>query len=196
MSANQKPTHKQVLSLRDVRLASTRGHVILVDAGVPTTIPEALFVEAAKNGCVDYSPAMIEAFKSAVERAESLADGEEPKDSMDVINKLAKDAVKHVMLAAEDSPELLTAQGLPRVPVVRAAFETLCADAGVNGDVKITLDLVQDFYLQVQEEGDAVELDRSKEAGRPAPVPKGNLADEEVGGDVSEMLERVAEQEE
>ena len=43
-------TSKEILSLRTVRLASTRGHVAIIKPGIPTRIPNALFLEAAKTG--------------------------------------------------------------------------------------------------------------------------------------------------
>src|SRR5690606_24118581 len=65
---------KLILSLRDVRLASTAGHVIRVKKNTPTRIPKALYVLAAQNGCVDYNPQMIEAFKAALAQAEGTGD--------------------------------------------------------------------------------------------------------------------------
>lgn len=41
-----------VKSLRDVRIASLKGYIVLVKAGVPTHIPDAIVPEAQALGCV------------------------------------------------------------------------------------------------------------------------------------------------
>ena len=189
----EQPTNKEVIALRKTRLASTRGHIIIVEPGVPTRIPQALFLEAAKCGCVDYSPEMFNAFENAMAKAKETVETDDGSDPMQVADKHLKDAVRTVLLAAQDDPGLLTGQGVPRVPAVRAAFEELCARAQVNPQVNVNADLVQDYFLRVQEIAEGVELDMSREGGStPDPRPMGaNLADEEVGGDVEEMLARV-----
>jgi len=185
-------THKQVLALRATRLASVRGHIVLIPAGEPTWIPKALYLEAAKNGCVDYNPEMIAAFQAAIDK---VKEGELGEDMVDV-DKIAKDAVRHVMLASATNPGIVTTTGVPRVAAVRIAFEELCADQGVKSDVKITTELVTDYYLQVQEEDDLTKAAVTEEARYPEGVAGGDLEGEEVGGDIDAVLETVAPVEE
>ena len=178
---------KTVLSLRDVRLASTAGHIVQVKAGVPKRIPNVLFLEAAKNGCVDYNPQMIEAFRAAVERAESMED----TDNVDDVDRMMLDSVRQVLLAADDNPMLLTQDGSPRVPAVRAAYEHICATNHITSDVKITPDLVRDYYLRITEE---IKPAPQAEAPRyPDGIPQGDLEGEEVGGIDDELLESLSD---
>jgi hypothetical protein len=186
-------THKQVLSLARVRLASTRGHIIIIEAGIPTTIPAALFLEAAKKGCVDYNPQMIEAFKAAMANAtKQPAEGTNPAAKNIDVMQIAKDAVRQVLLAGQKEPELLTSQGLPRLPAVRAAYDMVCGEKHVDTELKITTDLIGTLYLAIQEEAKPAEAPTPR---YPAGVPTGDLEGEEVGGDIEGTLSRVAEQE-
>jgi len=195
---NTGPTHKKVLALSRTRLAGTSGHVVIVEAGKPTRIPAALFLEAIKCGCVDYNPAMIKAFNDALvaaaaeEEAEAgdQTSDEEEKVGVAEINKMLMDAVRQVLIASETSPEVLTAQGMPRVPVVRAAFDNTCAELEIDPGVKVTSELVEEMYLRVQEQAEAVEHDVSKEGNR-YPADLSGLGDGEVGGVTDELLERA-----
>lgn len=186
-------SHKEVLSLRRTRLASTRGHIIIVEPNIPTRIPAALFLEAAKCGCVDYNPQMLEAFKQAMANAAAAAVEGKPavKDIIDAA-KLAKDAVRQVMLAGAKEPELLTSQGLPRLPAVRAAYDMLCGEKHVEPDLKVTTDLIGSLFLEIQDE---IKPEAPAAARYPTGVPAGDLEGEEVGGDIEGTLSRVADQE-
>lgn len=179
---------KQVISLARVRLASRMGHVVIVEPSKPTSIPEALYVEAAKAGCVDYNPQMFEAFKKALEQAakqeDSAVPAAEPIDPMGLV----KNAVRHVLIAADSAPELLTSQGLPRLPAIRAAFDKLCAEVPTTVDLKITSEMISLIYIEIQDET------REQSAGAAeSRYPKGaNDGDltEEVGGlDMSQVSE-------
>jgi hypothetical protein len=187
---------KEVLSLRQVRLASRRGHIIIVQPGIPTQIPEALFLEAAKNGCVDYNPQMVEAFKAAVASA-ARNDAASPAVTKTAVDaaKLAKDAVRQVMLAGMKGPELLTSTGLPRLPAVRAAYDELCGVNHVEPELKITTDLIGAMYLDIQDEG-VPEKAEDSSSRYPAGIPAGDLEGEEVGGDLEGALARVSDTEE
>lgn len=186
-------THKEVLALRRTRLASTRGHIIIVEPNIPTRIPAALFLEAAKCGCVDYNPQMLEAFKQAMANAAAAEVTGVPvvKDVIDV-TRLAKDAVRQVLSHGSKEPELLTSQGLPRLPAVRAAYDMLCSEKHVEPELKITTDLIGTLYLDIQEE---MKPEAPAAARYPTGVPAGDLEGEEVGGDIEDTLSRVADQE-
>jgi hypothetical protein len=182
-------TGKQVVSIANVRLASTAGPVILVEAGKPTWIPNVLFSEASLRGCVDYDPRMIEMFRSL----EAGVTGEPSPTGPDQ-QGLAETAVRQVLIAAADSPELLaTTTNLPRVPAVQAAFEAICANNGVEPEFKISRDIVTAIYERIA---------KTEDAGNPNPGVAvehtdsgaslgGDLEGEEVGGNVNDMIERV-----
>jgi len=182
-------THKKVLSLSDVRLASTKGHVVLVPANEPTLIPAALFLEAAKCGCFDYSEEMLEALKAAVAKAEAV----EPEDKPEPIDfmKFAREAVRQTLSAGKSAPQLLNSAGLPRLPAVRAAYRQILDNAQLKSDLKITSALVDKLVLEVTDEA------------KPSPLAKdaddefgGDLEGEEVGGDIEAVLARVQPQDE
>lgn len=183
-------THKQVFALKETRLASRRGHIIVVPPQTPTKIPRALFVEAAKNGCVDYSDEMVAALTSAAKSAKVAT--READSEVDFL-ALAKSAVSHVLLAANKDPELLTSGGVPRLPAVRAAFEELCAAKRVKSDLKITSDLIARITVDLQSEVKPAELEQSR---YPDGIPTGDLEGEEVGGVDPDVLERISGEEE
>jgi hypothetical protein len=138
---------------------------------------------------------MIEAFKQAMANAAAAEASGAPskKESVDLM-RVARDAVRQVMLAADSEPELLTAAGLPRLPAVRAAYDMLCDEQHVDAELKVTTDLVGTLFLEIQEESKPAP--QAESATRyPGGVPEGDLGDEEVGGDVEATLSRVAEQE-
>jgi hypothetical protein len=145
MSRRKQPParRKKIISLRDVRLATTTGHVALIKARIPTEIPEALWLEAARNGCVDYSAEMVKAF------AEALKDiaGSDEDQVFDPAQQV-REAVRNVMLFGKD--DHFTAQGVPKVMAVRAALEA----EGETPDVPVTKDLVYDFYLELEGESE------------------------------------------
>jgi hypothetical protein len=185
-------SHKEVISLSRVRLASTRGHIVIIEPTTPTRIPAALFLEAAKKGCVDYNPQMIEAFKFAMAKA-AQAEGSEPnanETSPIEPMKFVKDSVRQVLAAGASEPELLTAQGLPRLPAVRAAFDAMCGEAHVDTDVKVTTELIGTIYLEIQEE---LKPTPALTARYPSGVPQGDLEGEEAGGLDEATLERLSQ---
>lgn len=174
---------KQILSLRKVRLASTSGHVIIVEPGIPTEIPEQLFVEAAKQGCVDYNKQMIDAFRVAMENAATEAEVSLAAPSIDLVD-LVRQSLKQVLLA--DDKTLLTSAGVPRVPAVRAAYEVLCAQHKVASELKVTPELVTDLFLNLQGENEPVSNERY-----PVGVENDLDGDDEVGGVTDDLIERV-----
>lgn len=199
---------KMVFSMSTVRLTCTKGQTAIVQAGVPKRIPRALFLEAAKAGCVDYDPRMIAALQAAVAAAEVA--GEDGADDAPDFLSLAKDAVRQVLLSAIEEPTLLTANGTPRVAAVRAAFELACENSGITTEFEINKELVESLSKEVLEAENAAELNTatlgekdlraigdSRYSGtmNQDPPPGGDLEGEEVGGDVGELLDRVAEAE-
>jgi ATP:corrinoid adenosyltransferase len=194
INPNEAPT-KVVWSPNTVRLSSTKGATAIIYAGQPKRIPRSLYMEAMKNGCVDYNPQMIQAFKSAIARAEN--EGYEPTEStFDVMGEL-KTAIRQVMLAAGEQPELLTADGSPRVAAVRTAFEDACSNVNEDpGQIEVTRELVIQLHQEVVAADNVTRYDTTKmgAADRVAnEVPRGaDFEGEEVGGDLDDMLSRVA----
>lgn len=187
-----QPSHKEVISLRRTRLASTAGHVIMVEPGVPTRIPKELFVVAAQHGCVDYNPAMIEAFKSAMSQATESRNHSAPRVEVDV-TRLIRNAVTQVLVAAKEDSTLVTSAGTPRVPAVRAAFNELCVAAGIEADgTKITQDVVATVYESLKQTDEGSESQGTDSVDR---YPS-SLEGEEVGGLDEDMLERMTADEE
>ena len=187
---HEGPDSKDVLSLRTVRITSVQGPCAIVEAGKPKRIPRALFLEAARNGCVDYNPEMVQAFRNAV-LASSEAESKENADAVSY-DRLMKDAVRQVLIAAEEAPELLTRNGTPRVAAVRSAFDSACAELDVTPDIEINRELIETVFEQVDAADTASALDRSKEGGY-IPPSVDRLGDGEVGGLDDDLLARVAE---
>jgi hypothetical protein len=106
---------------------------------------------------------------------------------------LAEVAVRQVLIAAANSPELLAATTqLPRVPAVQAAFEAICADNGVKPEFKISRDIVTAIYERISQTEDT-HAPNPGVAVNSEPSFGGDLEGEEVGGDVEDMLSRVGE---
>jgi hypothetical protein len=192
------PMFKEVISLSRVRLASTRGHVIIVEPGVPTRIPQALFIEAAKAGCAEYSSEMAKVFQQAFDGSEELKQEikkEEIAADPDLtrLSELVRNAVQHVIQASAANPDLVTSNGQPRIPAVRAAFDAICASEGVDVELTINAEVVRDAMADIGALSSTAEYDTSKEGDR---YPSELLSDDEVGGDLDAMLDRVADLEE
>ena len=172
---------KKIIALQETRLSGTLGHTCIVPARIPTTIPNALYDIARKNGCVDFDPKMAQAMVDAMKEA--------AKESSDVDIKAAGDpksfvteAVRKVMLLGDAST--FTTAGVPKVMAVRKVLDLELADQGVTIEVALDREIVYDVFLELQ--------DVRPEDAPPAPVLKpGTLSGEESGGDVESMLERV-----
>lgn len=141
----KQQTHKRVISLKDVRLASTSGHIIPLEARVPTEIPEPLFLEASKQGCIDYNAQTIQTLKETLAALESDEEIQSLSDPRNII----KEAVKTVMIFG--TPEAFTAEGVPKVLAVKASIES---DSPLP--IPVDRELVYDLYLEL--EGTAVEV--------------------------------------
>ena len=174
---------KKVISLQNVRLASTSGHIILIPARKPTRIPDALYLEAAKNGCIDYDPKLAKAFVEAMAAAANEADEEAAFDPSGLI----REAVRKVMIFGDKKS--LTKDGIPKVAAVRSTLDILLAEEQISVDVAVDREIVYDMFVELQDvvanEKAASEL---VQASKPA---KGDLTGEESGGDVDAMLDRV-----
>lgn len=173
---------KKIISLQDVRLASTSGHIILVPARKPTRIPDALYLEAAKNGCIDYDPKLAKAFVEAMAAAATEADEEAVFDP----TALIRESVRKVMIFGDK--QALTKDGIPKVAAVKSALEILLAEEEISVDVAVDREIVYDMFVELQ---DAVANEKAASELVAASQHGGDLEGEEAGGDVDAMLERV-----
>lgn len=101
-----------VLSLRDLRLASTTGHVINIPANTPTEIPAELLTEAYRFGCISVDP----------ETQETQPDVEvkEPGDPLDR-EAHVREAIKKVIAAGD--PQDIKRDGVPKNYAVTREIE-------------------------------------------------------------------------
>ena len=175
---------KKIISLKDVRLASTTGHIILVKARKPTRIPDQLYLEAHKNGCIDYDPKLAQAFVEAMAAAANEGDEKAAFDPSGLI----KESVRKVMIFGDK--KTLTKDGIPKVTAVRSALDILLAEQEISTEVAVDREIVYDAYVGLQDV-----VDREKAATELVAISSGagasNLTGEEAGGDVDAMLERV-----
>ena len=94
-----------VRSQIDVRIASTKGHVVHLKAGVPAPIPDELLPQAYAMGCIPV--------QETVTASADAPAGDEPSDGMSI-----DDAVR--MILEENDMSKLKAEGTPKTTAVRA----------------------------------------------------------------------------
>ena len=179
---NYKQKPKKVIALQETRLSSGTGHDVVIPARIPTYIPWPLWEDAARNGCVDYNPALANDMIKALQEATELdkASDVDVKAASDP-RALIVEAVRSVMLIGDKSA--FTGAGVPKVAAVKVALDRVRADQGVKVDVALDREIVYDVFLELQ--------DVKPEAAAVPDIPAGALGDEESGGDVEDMLARV-----
>ena len=112
-------------SLVDVRLASTTGHVVIIEANRPRAIPVDLHAEALARGCAPVAAAEDE------DKAPAAPEG-------DARDETIREGIKQLIALNDESN--FTGSGVPKVPAVKKA---------VGFDV--TADEVKAAYASIQE---------------------------------------------
>lgn len=112
------------LSLRDLRIASTTGHVVTIKANEPTFIPEPVRTEAEALGCVP-----VDQIKEAPKVEVELSDDARRAKLLEAID----------ILATTGNEKDFTVDGRPRARAVLDA-------AGV----KATTEEIQDVWAEYQ----------------------------------------------
>lgn len=151
----RQETHKRVISLKDVRLASTKGHIAILKAKEPKEIPEPLFLEATKAGCIDFNAKTIQTLREtlkALEEDDSIISFDDPR-------AIVKDAVKTVMVYGE--ADAFTAAGVPKVLAVKASLDSDTA-------IPVDRELVYDLYVELDGDGVSVGSPPEPEVAAPA----------------------------
>lgn len=167
---------KKFFSMRDIRLTGTKGHTALLKANKPKLLPEVLWLEAARKGCIEFDAELIkaaaEAAKEAVTEEEATSD---PRGKV-------KRAVQQVLML--DDPQTVTKEGVPKVAVVKRVL--------ADPDIQVSSELVYELYFELtetlEEDSDEVSLEELERR-----VDRSGLEDpdgvlEEVGGGVAAVV--------
>lgn len=110
-------------SLRSVRIASTTGHVLLIEPGTPVAIPPSMHEEAYAAGCVPVD---------SVEHTKPLVpQGDERERSI-------IDAI-HVLIAKGDDSKFRKTDGVPKV----AAIEELFGFAVAGAEIEVAFEKIK-----------------------------------------------------
>lgn len=174
-----KPAFKKFFSMREVRVASTSGHVAIVPANKATELPKQLWQEAAKSGAIEYDPDLIRAAARAVDEAQA----EEPKLSF---SQALERAVRELVAAGKPST-LNRNTGAPKIAAVRDTMAAL--DVSAKALRKLTNDLVYDTFVGLTgSDDDSAEAETQEESPGDADLADEDGIDEPVGEGLKGLL--------
>lgn len=174
---------KKFFSMRTVRLTGTSGHTAIVKATKPTLLPEVLWMEAIRRGCIEFDPEMITA---AAEAAKAAAQEEVEAEATVEPKVIVRRAVQQVLML--DDPSALTNEGVPKVAVVKR----LVGDPSIQ----IRSEMVYDLFLELTDgEGtldpddeDEDTLEDLEQRVDKAGLEDADGIDEPVGGGLAAVL--------
>lgn len=112
----------EFVHLAGVRLASLSGHVAIMQAGVPRTLPESLELIARQHGCVpadEVNPVVLTAMAEAAQKPVPAGPAEDSAPDEAAVNAAVKDAIELVMARGNES-DLTKDQSRPKLAAVRA----------------------------------------------------------------------------
>lgn len=179
---NKPHQHKDFFSLRRIRVASTSGHIVWIEANTPTSLPEPLWAEAYKLGAMEFNPALIRAAAAAAEQAAGHRSQAKPVKRELTLAQAAREAVE--LLVSEGTEAQLTKAGVPKLSAVRSVM----AKKGHRSE-GLTSDVIYGIFGELQNELASA----AAPVETPVDVDESDLEDldgtlEPVGGGVAALL--------
>lgn len=177
--------HKQFFSLRSVRVANTSGYCVQIAANTPTELPEPLWPDAFRAGCMEFDAKLIKAAADAIKAHAGKPPAAAGKPTKRDNAAIVRQAVQEVLESGD--PGAVTKVGVPKLSAVRARVAKL---GGASEG--LTSDAIYDIFVELQD-SQAEEAAEETTAQRREVPDESGLADSDgideiVGGGVDALL--------